>query len=85
MGAAEIRAEVHQIIDQLDDNFLKVVHSMLDTYVQQMEEDPIVGYDVDGRPLYASEAKEEYAKRVAAMKEGKSTTIEDLRKEASKW
>lgn len=85
MSSVEIRTEVHKLIDRLDDSFLKVVHSMLDTYVQEQEKEQIVGYDIDGNPLYANEAKEEYLKRVSAMKSGQSTSIEDLKKEASKW
>lgn len=85
MSTIEIRAEVHKIVDRLDERFLKVVYSMLEAYEQQQEEDPIVGYDIDGKPLLASEAKEEYAKRVAAMKNGQSTSVEDLRKEAEEW
>lgn len=43
MTSTELKAEVYQLIDRLDEPFLKVVHSMLDTYMQQ-QEDPIVGY-----------------------------------------
>lgn len=84
MGATELKAEVHQMIDLLDEPFLKVVHSMLDTYVQQ-QIDPIVGYDIEGNPLYASEAIESYAKRVSDMQAGQKTSVEDLRKEAATW
>lgn len=87
MSAAELRDQVHQLIDGLDENFLKVVHSMLDTYskVQEVKAEPIVGYEVDGTPIYASAAKEEYARRVKAMKDGQSTSIEALKKEAAQW
>lgn len=85
MGTVEIRAEVHNMIDRLDEGFLKVVYAMLETYERQQKEDPIVGYDIEGLPLYASVAKAEYARRVAAMKDGQSTTIEELRKESEEW
>ncbi|MEM0992528.1 MAG: hypothetical protein AAF847_10375 [Bacteroidota bacterium] len=84
MNTAAIRTEIHDMVDHLDDSFLKVVHSMLATYRQE-QIDPIVGYDLKGNPLYASVAKVEYAKRVEAMKNGQSTSIEDLRKEATEW
>ncbi len=84
MTRTELKAEVYQLIDRLDEPFLKVVHSMLDTYVQQ-QEDPIVGYDLEGQPLHANEANEVYGKRVAAMKAGQKTSIEDLQKEAATW
>lgn len=84
MTSTELKAEVYQLIDRLDEPFLKVVHSMLDTYMQQ-QEDPIVGYDLEGQPLHANEASEVYGKRVAAMKAGQKTSIEDLQKEAATW
>lgn len=85
MNTTQMRSEAHQIIDLMDDRFLEVVHAMLQTYAQQQEEDQIVGYTTEGQPIYASEAKEEYARRVAEMKAGHKTTIEDLRKEAGEW
>lgn len=84
MSSIEMRTQVHQMIDALDDSFLEVVYSMLGTY-QRQQNDPIIGYDLEGNALHASAAKEEYAKRVAAMKAGQKTTIEELRKESSKW
>ena len=61
MSAVEIKAQINKYLDQVDDSFLKVVHSMLDTYVK-IQEDPIIGYGVDGKPLHASEAKKQYEK-----------------------
>ncbi|MEL6720205.1 MAG: hypothetical protein AAFP82_15950 [Bacteroidota bacterium] len=84
MNIAAIKTEIHDMIDHLDDSFLKVIHSMLDTYRKE-QQDPIVGYDIAGNPIYASAAKEEYARRIEAMKNGQSTSIEDLRKEAAEW
>ncbi|MCB9352851.1 MAG: hypothetical protein H6573_36015 [Lewinellaceae bacterium] len=58
MSAVEIRAEIQSYLEKVqDESFLKVVHSMLDAYVRE-HEDPIIGYDVDGVPLYASVAEE---------------------------
>ncbi|MEN0046889.1 MAG: hypothetical protein AAF806_07530 [Bacteroidota bacterium] len=83
MNTAAIRTEIHDMVDHLDDSFLKVVHSMLATYRQE-QEDAVVGYDVEGSPFYASEAKVEYAKRVEAMKKGQSTSVEELKEAARK-
>jgi len=83
MGTAELKTKVHQMIELLDDPFLLVVHSMLDTYVQQHTS--IIGYDNYGKPVYAEWAQEEYAKRVLAMKNDEKTSIEDFMKEAAEW
>ena len=86
MSSAEIRVEINKYLDQVkDESFLRVVHSMLDTYIHQIEENPIVGYDIEGNPIHASEARKEYAARLDAMKKGQHTTIEDLKKEAEQW
>lgn len=38
MSTSEIKAKIHEMIDGLDDSFLRVVHSMLDTYTTQYSE-----------------------------------------------
>lgn len=84
MDSTQIRNEVHQIIDQIDESFLNVVHSMLDSYMQQ-KGNPVIGYDVDGNPKHAKEMEEVYKARVLRVEQGEYTSIEDLRKESSKW
>lgn len=84
MDSTKIRSEIHHIIDQIDESFLNVVHSMLATYMQQ-KDNPIIGYDVKGNPLYAEEMKKEYANRIDRIGQGEYTTVEDLKKESSEW
>ena len=84
MSSSQIRSEIHQIIDQLDESFLKVVHSMLGTYVEQ-KKDEIIGYDGNENPLYASIAKKEYEQRIARMNAGDFTMIEEVKNESAEW
>ncbi len=84
MDSTQIRSEIHQIIDQIDESFLNVVHSMLETYMQQ-KNNPIIGYDSKGNALYAEEMKEVYAERISRIKNGEFTSVEDLRKESVEW
>lgn len=84
MDSTQIRSEIHQIIDEIDESFLNVVHSMLDTYMQQ-KANPIIGYDAKGNAVYAEEMKEEYSNRIKRVKQGEFTTIEDLKKESAEW
>jgi hypothetical protein len=86
MTAVEIRAEISQYLDKVkDESFLKVVHSMLNTYLKE-QEDPIIGYDVDGNPKRASVMQAVYDEEVrAAREEGKFITLEDLEKEMETW
>jgi hypothetical protein len=84
MSAAEIRAELHQLIDQLDERFLKAVHSMVSTY--QSEEDEIVGYRIDsGEPIYESKLGEELDAIVEEVENGDYITLEDLKRESEEW
>lgn len=85
MSIQQIRQEIDQYLDQVDESFLKVVHAMLTTYTNEQEEDPIIGYDVDGTPMYASQAKEEFQRRIEAVERGEYLTIEELRKESETW
>ncbi|MEM1216244.1 MAG: hypothetical protein AAGJ82_11190, partial [Bacteroidota bacterium] len=86
MSTVEIRAEIQSYLERVqDESFLKVVHSMLGTYVQE-QEDPIIGYDVEGNPKRASVMKRVYAEEIrAAREEGAFITLEDLEKEMETW
>jgi hypothetical protein len=85
MSAVEIRSEIQSYLDKVqDESFLKVVHSMLGTYIKELE-DPIIGYDVDGVPLYASVAKKLFKEQLEGVERGEFVTIEDLEKEMETW
>lgn len=85
MSAAEIKTQIGQYLQKVEDeHFLKVVHSMLATYVEGAK-DPIIGYELDGTPILASEAKAELIADVEAAKNGAYITLEDLKKEAKEW
>ncbi len=82
---SELRADLHRYIDLLDDKFIAVVHAMVDTYIEQHKDDPIIGYDINGKPMHASEAKAEFKRRNQAIDDGDFITIEQLKKESKKW
>jgi len=84
MSSTQIKSEIHQIVDRLDESFLKVVHSMLDTYIQQ-QDNLIIGYDLEGEPLNAGKAKKEYGKRLAKIKKGEFSTVDQVARESTEW
>ena len=84
-NTSELRADLHRYIEQLDDKFVAIVHSMFDTYIKQQEEDPIIGYSVEGVPMYASVAKREFKARMDAADRGEFITLEELIKESGTW
>lgn len=85
MNASEIKAEIDSYLEKVqDERFLRVVHSMLDAYVRE-HEDPVIGYDVDGVPLYASVAKKLFKEQLEGVERGEYITIEDLEKDMETW
>ena len=84
MSTVDLRADLHQLIDQLDDRFLRAVHSMVSVY-QESEEDPILSYDLDGTPRKASELTAILDAEVEAARKGDYITIEDFKKESATW
>ena len=80
MNQVQIRSEVHQMVDRLDEHLLAAVHSMLATYQQKQEEDTIVGYDIKGEPLWASQLRAELLREIELVEQGNFMRIEDLEK-----
>lgn len=90
MSTVQIRLEIDNYLNQVDDSFLKVVHAMLTTYAKEQEtqkKEPVIfSYDIEGNPKYAHEMKAIYDKQVkAAIEEGAYKTLEDLEKEMETW
>ena len=85
MNPTQIRSEVHQMIDRLDEHLLAAVHSMLATYEKKQEEDTIVGYDIKGAPLWASQLRAELLREIELVEQGNFMGIEELEKESEQW
>lgn len=87
MSAAEMRANVHRLIDNLDESFLKVVHSMLDTYIKEQEEkaNAIIGHEIDGTPITVSKFLKQADEAVKQAKKGTGIDIEELEKRSNLW
>ena len=95
MSTTDMRSEVANWLNDLDDNFLAAVHAMVGTYVakqevetqaEEAEDDPIVSYDVvTGTPRTASELTAILDKEVEAARRGEYITLEDLRKQSDQW
>lgn len=85
MSAAEIRAQINSYLEKVqDESFLKVVHSMLDTYIQE-QEDSIEGYDIHGNPMRASQLMDKYEAGLDAVKRGDFITAEELEEKSKQW
>ena len=87
MSTVEMRAEIDNLLNIVQDkneSFLKVVHSMLETYVKE-QEDPIVGYEIDGTAITLSTLEKQADEAVAEVERGEYTTLEELEKESELW
>lgn len=85
MAAVDVRNNIARYLDQVEDeSFLKVVESMLDTYVRE-NADPVVAYDIDGTPRTASELASMLDAELEAARKGNFVTIDEFRKVSAQW
>lgn len=88
MSTIELRTQLHHLIDQLDDRFLKAVHSMVSVYQNEdsaSDDDPVLGYETDGTPVTVSVFIEQAQKALSEAKEGKSLSIEEFTIISEQW
>lgn len=81
MGALELRDSVLEYINTADERLLKVVKAVIESY----QENDIVAYTIDGKPLTRITYKEELQEAIAEIKKGEYTSQEDLEKESNNW
>ncbi len=82
MSTTEMRSELHQLIDQVDERFLKAVYLMVRAY---QEKDPVISYDIDGTPRTASELTAILDEEVEAARRGEYIAIEEFQKQSAQW
>ena len=80
MSTIEVRAEVHQLIEQLDDKFLNAIHSMLETYVQHEE-----SYGSSDNPISAEEMKNQLREEVEKGRQGQYITVDEWHEKSGEW
>lgn len=83
MASTDLRLELHQLIDRVDDQFIQAVHGIVKAYIKR---DEVIGYKADGTPVLADQFREFADKAVKEMKEGKAgISIEELKERSKKW
>jgi len=78
MRATELKEKLYQYIDAASDEELE----RLNAYA---EDDPIIGYTIEGEPIKAKAFKEKARAIRARVKEGHYRTLDELEKESEKW
>ena len=81
MGAAELRQELHDYIEQADMDFLRRVHAMSKEY----EKPEIAGFTPDGTPIYSNELVKRVKAASKRVKAGDFATQEEVDKEVENW
>lgn len=84
MSAIEMREQVHQLVDEIDERLLKAVYALLGTYTHNQDE-AIEGYDLDGNPMNAEQLMDKYEAGLAEVKAGNYITVEELREKSKEW
>lgn len=81
MGLAQIKSELHQLIDHSDERLLRMIYAMASVY----NKGKVVAYDSSGKPL----TKEDYNKRLEVAErqivKGEVISQEGLEREAENW
>jgi len=81
MGALELRDSILEYINTADERLLKVVKAVIESY----QEDEIVAFSVNGKPITRSEYKLELSNAENEIKDGSIISHEDLEKESENW
>lgn len=81
MGALELRDSILESISTADERLLKVVKAVIESY----QEEEIVAFSVDGKPITRSVYKSELATAKLEIEKGQFTSQEDLEKESENW
>lgn len=82
MGTAQMRSQLHQYIDNIDDRFLNAMFAMVQQYV---ENDEIIGSTASGTPITKQELIDSVKIASEATKRGEKTALNDVIKMAEQW
>jgi len=84
MSTTDMKSEIHTLLEQVEDSYVEAIHTLLNTHVGK-QEDPIISYDIDGNPQYASQMKEVYLNELEKIKNGNFMTHEEFKKRPKPW
>lgn len=79
MTIAEQRNHASELLVKVDDQFFRAIYAMLETYVLEKGENPIIGYDSDGAAVRADMALEQFKQDLSKPEE--FISLEDFKAE----
>lgn len=82
MATLDLKQSVQNYIETADHRLLKMIKALVESY---HEDDDIVAYTVEGKPLTRKQYNQELFDAEAEIKRDELTSVEDLEKEARNW
>ena len=82
MASLDLKQSVQNYIDTADNRLLKMIKALVESY---HEEDQIVAYTVEGKPLTRKQYNQELVDAETEIQRGELTSVEDLEKESQNW
>lgn len=82
MASLDLKQSVQNYIDTAGNRLLKMIKALVESY---HEEDQIVAYTVDGKPLTRKQYNQELVDAETEIQRGELTSVEDLEKESQNW
>lgn len=82
MASLDLKQSVQNYIDTADNRLLKMIKALVESY---HEEDQIVAYTVEGKPLTRKQYNQELLDAETEIQRGELTSVEDLEKESQNW
>ncbi len=82
MATLDLKQSVQHYIDTADNRLLKMIKALVESY---HEDDDIVAYTVDGKPLTLEQYNQELSDAEDEIQRDEVTSVEDLEKEARDW
>jgi|TARA_R100000935_G_C2841653_1_gene171433 tRNA(Leu) C34 or U34 (ribose-2'-O)-methylase TrmL len=82
LASSDLKRSVQNYIDTADNRLLKMIKALVESY---HEEDQIVAYTVDGKPLTRKQYNQELVDAETEIQRGELTSVEDLEKESQNW
>lgn len=94
MGLPELKQKIHNQVENADERILSIVSSVFDNYLTDDEfvkntknvvSEPVVAYDVSGKPLTLKQYNEEIDRGIADFENGRFISHEALLEEIKGW
>lgn len=94
MGLPELKQKIHNQVENADERILSIVSSVFDNYltdgslvetIENEVSEPIVAYDVSGKPLTLKQYNEEIDKALDDFENGRFISHEALLEEIKSW